>query len=64
MNKERIKSDNLPLFFSFENDVIDTSQALKIIIIQTAARQFFCCSWSYEPQWLASKAYMNHFGVT
>ena len=37
--KERIKSDNLPVLFSFENDVIDTSQVLKIIIIQTAARQ-------------------------
>ena len=29
INKERIKSDNLPLLFSFENDVIDTSQVLK-----------------------------------
>ena len=38
INKERFKSDNLPLLFSFENDVIDTSQVLKIIIIQIAAR--------------------------
>ena len=38
INKERIKSDNWPLMFSFGNNFIYTSPILKIIIIQTAAQ--------------------------
>ena len=36
INKERIKDDNWPLLFSFENGMIHTFQVLKIITIQTS----------------------------
>ena len=39
INKERIKDDNWPLLFPFENDMIRTYQVLKIIIIQTVVCQ-------------------------
>ena len=39
INKERIKDDNWPLLFPFENDMIHTYRVLKIIIIQTVTQQ-------------------------
>ena len=42
-DKERIKSDNWPLLFSFENGLIHTSQVLinNYYSIQTAAQKHY-----------------------